>query len=219
MRSRGASRLKSLPAALTSRTIAKNSAIDLFRARRRTLLVPEVGDDLFSLSDVEGGEPDAALASMRSYIGSLPPDLESGFCSAVRARTSTIDGLLTADHLSSALAYPGTQTQDRRIAHRTNFQPKAHAPFGFLARGTFGRPPVTCPKAGPVPSTKAPPIAVYTYRRSMLDRHTFNEGGSMRHYLLGLASVLSTALSASAYAQVDQIMTYHNCTGSDPASN
>lgn len=61
------------------RTIAKNSAIDLFRARRRTLLVPEVGDDLFSLSDVEGGEPDAALASMRSYIGSLPPDLRAVF--------------------------------------------------------------------------------------------------------------------------------------------
>jgi hypothetical protein len=41
----------------------------------------------------------------------------------------------------------------------------------------------------------------------------------MRRYLLGLTFVLASAISASAYAQVDQVMTYHACTGSDPASN
>jgi hypothetical protein len=41
----------------------------------------------------------------------------------------------------------------------------------------------------------------------------------MRRYLLGLTFVLASAVSASAYAQVDQVMTYHSCTGADPASN
>jgi hypothetical protein len=41
----------------------------------------------------------------------------------------------------------------------------------------------------------------------------------MRRYLLWLTMVLASAVSTSAYAQVDVVMTYHNCTGSDPGPN
>lgn len=41
----------------------------------------------------------------------------------------------------------------------------------------------------------------------------------MRRYLLGLTVVFASAVSTSAYAQVDQIMTSHPCTGSTPSDS
>jgi RNA polymerase sigma factor (sigma-70 family) len=89
--------------------MARNATLDLLRARRRYVFVPEMSDNLLAEQHTDGRD-DAALAALSSYISSLPADLAAVF--SLRFANNLPQSLVCKE---LAISRQSLRTLERRI--------------------------------------------------------------------------------------------------------